>query len=224
MNDAVIVSYGIGGWYPKGLSRLRASLERFAPDCDLMMPAEHPAGCPSHRDSPYAFKPFLMNQAREAGYRVVIWMDVSAWAVKPIDPILEIIANRGCFFIRDGWNNGQWTSDAALPILGVTREESFDIPHLWAAAVGLDLSEPACNDFLDGMLDYAAKGAFVGPWNNAHFRASKDSRVLGHRHDQTAASLLVHRLHLPAVPIARSPFRQFSDPIPDDVCVVARGM
>jgi hypothetical protein len=77
-----------------------------------------------------------------------------------------------------------------------------------ATAFGLDLENPQGAAFFGEYLRLAKTRAFCGPWYNrrhpdyAHYAPSPrngewaDLKVLGHRHDQTAASLIARRLGL----------------------------
>ena len=100
--------------------------------------------------------------------------------------------------------------------------------HLMACIMGLDFQNEKANKFLDRLLELADDGVtFPGAWNNKDGSVSSDSRVLGHRHDQTAASVVSiqlgmkwantksHRLHYKYVG---------NPPPPETVCFLSAGM
>ena len=124
----------------------------------------------------------------------------------------------------DGWNVGQWCADHALAPLGITREESFAIPLLWSNAFGFNFDRPEAVDVFDEFERLALRtNAFRGPWRNDDKSASADLRVLGHRHDQTALSVLVHRHRLPTIPCGES-FVQSRANATQAAVILAEGM
>ena len=64
-----------------------------------------------------------------------------------------------------------------------------------ANVMGLDLSDERAVKFIQQYYEKANDGiTFKGAWTNKNFEVSKDKRVLGHRHDQTAASVIAWKL------------------------------
>jgi hypothetical protein len=155
-----------------------------------------PDGWPSHQAKPYAFKAYAMQAAASRGARRILWLDASIVIVGPLDRIWQMAAAHGVwassFF---GWKNDEWTTASAYAPLGVTREENHEIDHVSAGAMAVDLDHASGRWFLDEFYRLASTtDAFCGPW---------DGGVgVQHRHDQTAASVLIHRL---GVPVSRSP-------------------
>jgi hypothetical protein len=92
---------------------------------------------------------------------------------------------------------GAHCRDEALVPLGITREESFEIPSAWGCVIGLDLESVRSCRFLD---DWAALAAdrvtFTRPkWSGVRGyprTASADPRINGHR-SQSAMSVLALR-------------------------------
>jgi hypothetical protein len=170
---------------------------------NLLSLREVPPNFPSHKETPFAFKAFAIDKAVRAGAQTIIWADASIVPVRPLAPLWGLIESQGYWFSENlphgsggaAFTNGQWTADSALEPLGITREESFTFPHVIGTAFGLDLRHEIARRFLEEYLRLAKDGtAFRGPiWNHSR-QASKDPRVLGHRHDQSAASVLAWRL------------------------------
>lgn len=224
-----IVNVSIGGWYPKGLDRLQASIKKYSPEIDVIgWRDEYPPGCPPHQKIPYAFKPYAFKHARGRGYRSAIWLDSAAWAVRDVTPVFEGIERDGCYLQNGGHNTGQWCSDAALVTLGVTRDEAMKMGHLTACIMGLDFTNETTCKFLDQWLAYADDGiTFPGAWTNKNGEVSKDPRVKGHRHDQTAASVLSLRLGMPwHVKKVRLQYKlpKNLEPRNDFICFMSAGM
>ncbi len=192
MNDTVIISVGCGCWYPQGVVRLQASLDKVGYRGHVKIWAnEFPPGSPTHHEIPYAFKAYALRWARRNGYRTAIWLDSSVWAQHNIDPIIDHIEDNGYIVFRNNpeWNTGQWATDSQLEAYGVTRDESFMIPHSNACSFGIrfdsDQGQQIYNEYL------ANTNLFYGSWTNEENQVSKDPRVLGSRHDQTVLSLIV---------------------------------
>lgn len=50
-------------------------------------------------DVPFAFKPFLFEEARDLGYENILWLDACCVPVKSLDTIFEFIQEKGFVFI-----------------------------------------------------------------------------------------------------------------------------
>jgi hypothetical protein len=214
VSGETVVSLATGrGRYPEALARLRESLETagFRGRALLWEPERFPAGCPPHEAVPFAFKPFCFREALAAGCGPTLWLDSACVLVRDPGQLFADIAARGAIVFRNAdWRLGEWASDEALAALALDRESALALPEVDAAALGLDLRHPVGRAFLDGWLAAAADGvAFRGTlrplataserlalkWNRGGL-ASADPRVRGHRHDQTVAGVLAHRLGL----------------------------
>ncbi|MEM8805109.1 MAG: hypothetical protein AAGF01_03565 [Cyanobacteria bacterium P01_G01_bin.38] len=94
---------------------------------------------------------------------------------------------------------GTYCKDEALETLRISRSESFELPSCWSCVLGLDLDHPRAAEFLQTWKEKAAdRITFPGPkWSGAYGWpkiASQDPRGKGHRHDQTAASVIAYKL------------------------------
>lgn len=167
-----------------------------------------PPGSPTHHDVPYAFKAFAIEAARQRGLRYVLWADASINPIRPLDSLWELIERQGYWISNNGWDNGEWTWPTAYADLGIAPADNWGIKHVIATSFGLDLEHPKGGAFFAEYLRLAKTQAFCGPWFNrrhpdyAHHGLSPhtgdwpDARIRGHRHDQTAASVVAHRLGL----------------------------
>ena len=182
-----------------------------------------PTGC-----VPYAFKPYALNWASLQGYTSLLWCDASIVPIRPLGPLWEYIEGEGVWLGRNGFNNYEWTADSAYPDLFPEywgnqqmstdhvwenmRVTNREIPHVVATAFGLSLAHPEGRAFLDEYFRLASQTrAFCGPWQNSNSPEVQgrnwnrptapcgSSDVLGHRHDQTAASVIAWRLGIPLV-------------------------
>jgi hypothetical protein len=176
--------------YARGVERLK----RLAVDPVMSWTSALPGGSMPHQRMPYHFKAVALRKARESGAELLRWLDSSVNPVRPLDPLWKLIEEQGYWLSENWWPNGEWCSDASLPLLGVTREETWNQMHVIAGAMGINLKSEIGNRFLDEYIRLSENGSFRGPWKNDHGEASTDPRVRGHRHDQSAASVIAARL------------------------------
>ncbi len=211
-----IISLQVSSPTPSGqvgyakLDRLESSLKKIKFSGDFLAWRGHyPPGSPLHVNTPFGFKTFCFREAQKAGYEMALWLDSSAVAIRPLEPLFEIIQNQGyAMFKNHDYIWGEWCSDEVLERVGISREESFTIPEANAAALGLNFSHPTSLKFIQQWHEWASEGfvfrgtkATIGSaeeydaikWNTDH-KISTHPRVKGHRHDQTAAGILAHQL------------------------------
>ena len=191
-----VLNFGQGSWYPKGQQRVKKLFVEQGYTGDFMLATdESQIGCASHKKNPYAFKPYMIREAYLRGYDIVIWVDCSIHLMRPYQQVLDNILKNKYLLMLNGWTSGEWCADSALEPLGITREESFTYPHIMACVMGFDLRDRTCREFIQEYYDRAADGkTFPGAWKNDKQQVSKHPKVLGHRHDQTAASIIAWRL------------------------------
>lgn len=202
---SVIVTHAIvnvaTGQYVRGQQRLRAAIN--GDSVSVAWADALPPGSPSHYEVPYAFKAFALKAAHErTGADLLLWADASIVPIRSLEALWEKIELDGYWISRNGWTNYQWTAESAYADLGVTPEENRGIPHVVATAFGLSLRHPVGRAIFDEYLRLAGTHAFCGPWANSNnpecvgrARSSPcgPPDVLGHRHDQTALSVIAWR-------------------------------
>lgn len=196
--------------FPEALLRLGDSLPRvgFQGEFHPWAPGRFPAASPPHAEVPFAFKPHCFAEARERGFRAVLWLDSICVAIRSLDAIFAAIDRSGYVLFRNPGRVGEWCADATLEALGADRERAMEWPQLNAAGLGLDLEHPLAAEFLRRWLEAADRGLpFRGvperldtpeayqavKWNESA-RVSADPRVKGHRHDQSVAGILAGQL------------------------------
>lgn len=191
-----VVNFAKGSWHPLGQKRIRESFIQNGYEGSFQFYTdEKELGCPTHQQIPYAFKAYALKKAFDKGYDIVLWVDASITLLQPFSKVLDHIVKHKYMLLLNGWTSGEWCSDAALSPLGITREESFTYPHIMACVMGFDAHDKTNIRFLNEYLARANDGiTFKGAWKNDKQQVSKDPRVLGHRHDQTAASIIAWRL------------------------------
>jgi hypothetical protein len=186
--------------YAQGIERIRRGLSDHGFKGEFISWNERlPDGCPPHSTIPFAFKPFCFEEALARGFTKILWMDSSIVIKRPIDELFHCITHDGYLFFKGSETVGEYCKDEALKTLGISREESFAIPSCRASVMGLDLSREVPRAFLSEWKKLALDNiTFPGPkWSGVKGwprLASADQRVKGHRHDQTAASVLAMRM------------------------------
>lgn len=189
--NPVITSFGNKHWYPKGIERLRASCDQFDVKCTPFL--GYPIGCPTHEQTPYAFKPYCMEAVRKY-HDIVLWCDSSGWLMNHPQPIFDIIEKQGYIFFYNGWNNAQWCNDRQLEAFGFSRDEAEKQHHVVGGLFGIDFRTEIGQTIWK--LYWSSIDLFKGQWDNKHLTESADPRCLGSRHDQSILSLIVATMNL----------------------------
>ena len=154
-------------------------------------------GSPVHSQNPYAFKVYCVNAVRQMGYSVVIWADSINRLEKSLDPILPTVSRQGVYLQGDGHPAGLYANDRSLEYFGVSRDDAMNIEAIYACIMLFDFRNPVAVKFFDQWKQACLDGMFIGFWTNDNQTESKDSRCKGHRHDQTCAELISHKLGIP---------------------------
>ena len=197
MRETVILSCGVGSWYPNGVVRLQNTLSKYQ-DFDFHgWKGAFPPGSPTHNEVPYAFKAYGLKWAREQGYKRALWLDSSVYVHSDPSPVLKIIENGGYFLLLNGWNQAAWSTDAQLEYYGYTRDEAEKMQHPVGGLIGINFEHEKGKALFDMFIKAAEDKMFVGPWWNKNHEVSTDQRVLGSRHDQTCLGFITQKLELP---------------------------
>jgi hypothetical protein len=237
-----IINVGVGFWYPKGQARLVRSLAGKS-QADVVTWNCWPEGSPAHSEMPFAFKSHAFRRAREAGYRRLLWLDCSCWAVKSLEPVWEKIERDGFLLMNNGWHLGQWASDYCLEFFGKTRDEAMQMIDLTAMMMGFDLDNPkaaawmaefeeCCKNprLMNGSLHNVPGQEIVDPHSGVNVGViSSDIRCLGHSREQVTAGFLAYKHGL--LPYSNSPEyliqgwnKPADHPVPDEAIVLSCGM
>lgn len=160
----------------------------------------HP-DCPTHQENPYAFKVYAIEYARKFGFDIVIWLDSPNRLKKATEPWLEDIARVGVYLQADGWWCGEWANDRCLDYFGVSRDEAMKIQNIYACIMAFDFRHPIADQFFTMWKQACLDGIFRGKHHNKDKTESQDERCQGHRHDQSCAELIAHKLGIPLSPL-----------------------
>lgn len=218
-----IVNVAVGSWYPRGQRRLRQTLFNVGFDGETIFWDDRlPPGCPTHEQSPYAFKAHALNMVGTQGAEAVLWCDASTWFLRDPSPLFERIERDGYYLWRNPCEDmGAFAADHTLDVIGVDREESFTVPSAVSTFFGVDLQSEVGWELLNRFVVAGIYGAFNAPWINDPIGepwrpglrkafGSADPRVKACRHDQAALSCIAHQMGLTLD--ERSPARLLSYP------------
>lgn len=236
-----IVNVSVGAWYPRGQKRLVDSL--FGKSCaDVGYWNCWPPGSPPHSVMPFAFKSHALRLAREQGYRRLLWLDASCWAVRSLETVWEKIERDGFLFMNNGYMLGEWSSDYCLDMFALTRDEAMKLGDMTAMMFGLDLDNPRvacwladfeqlCHDprLMNGSLHQHIGKDTIDPHSGYNCGViSHDPRCRGHAREQVVAGLLMHRHGL--LPTSNSPqyliqgWNDPTKPVPEAAVILSCGM
>lgn len=178
---------------------------------------------------------------------LLLWADACILPIRDMEPLWKRIEEQGYWFCNNGYSNAEWTADSAYPDLFPgewihdvkgTQQKNRAIPHVVATTFGLNIRDPRGAAFLQEYFRLASTTrAFCGPWGNTAWTEKDGSKpysdprnsryglcgpadVRGHRHDQTAASVIAWRLGMeltdPPAPFAYAKFNAAGNFNPDD--------
>src|SRR6185369_4818723 len=209
LGDRCIVSAGTEPKYYEQLHSTRLHCTKYAPEAWQLFYYGYPDGCPRQSQRQYAFKIFALERVVAAGFPIALWLDSAFQPVGSLKPLWEEIEEQGWYIQKQGDAVlGNWCSDAALAIFGISRDKAMEVPLCYSGLVGLNLRKPTGDQIWTHWKDLYEKGAFdgphqhvygmsPGPWGDklqAH--CSEDARCLGHRHDESALSFILYDMGL----------------------------
>lgn len=195
--------------YIKGLARLSESLRHNFDGTFLSWIGELSLGAPLHSENMYAFKIYAFRAALAAGFKKILWVDSSCFAIKNIQPCFDEIERDGFLFQDAGWFASQYINDKALKYFGITREEAREIRLIGnAGMLGLNFDMGLPNVFFDRWERAMKDGIFIGRWDNKENTESESDECLGHRHDMVNG-IILHQMGVSHVMKDRDKWLQY---------------
>lgn len=210
MKDRIIVNAAIGFHYRSQCESMRWHCQQHcSTDHDFAFWDDYPPRCPTQRERNYAFKKFGIEHAIQQGYRRILWMDVVYMPQRALTDLWNVVGEQGWYIPPQGDAVlGNWCSDACLDAFGVPRDVAMNIPLCFSGLVGLDLDHATGRHIWDLWRLSYEHGTWQGPhvnepgepihdWGQKFAgHCSDDKRCLGHRHDESALSCILHNLGL----------------------------
>lgn len=193
-NKAVIISAGIGGWYPAGVRRLERTLNFEGWGGGIMTWTDYPEGCPTHEQRPYYMKIAAFEEEIKQGFTHILWVDASFFCVRNPMRMFDIINEQGFWFFSSGYNLAQSVNDYALQFAGRSRDDAEHQIEWASGCVGINTENPDGKALYERWKYYMDAGLSVG--SRLHDNQSQDPRFLFHRNDQSCLSLAIWDLGL----------------------------
>lgn len=229
INKRCVVSFANqAGAYMARLKRLRESLVGNFDGDFLGFIGEESIGAPLHSECPYGFKVYAIQQAIEAGYTSVLWLDSSCYAIGNLTPVFDSLERDGMIFQEAGHMLGTWSTDAQLQYFGMTRDEAMNVGMIGNAGfLGFDFTNPIAERFFVMWHKAMMDGMFKGSWTNLEQECSYDPRCRGSRHDMTCSSALVYLMRLGHLAKRGDEWLQYAAPedtvLNDTILIKAQG-
>lgn len=192
-----VVNFSNSGWYGKGQDRLAESLNKNGHTNYLMFKSYEEIGCQPHHINPYAFKVYSILKAFKMGYKKVLWLDSSCWAVKSLESMEKIVTKDGFFLEHGGERVGSWTNDKTIEYFKTKRDDLMQVPIVVAGVSAFNIDNDLSFKVFMEWKDACDKGMFKGKWTNELGTESADERCRGHRHDLSSLSILAWKYNLP---------------------------
>jgi len=191
MVKTCIINVAIGEGYQRIQKRMEKSVLEHGFKGDVLLWQDW-ANDMFPKDCIYNIKAGALFEAILRGYRRILWLDASIYAVNDVNPILDIISKDGYYFWKNGNNAAQECNDKCLDYYGIIRDKAEDIPMLGSGMFGIDLDTRIGQNIAVCFMQAAIDGIFIGK-RGANKIESKDPRFLHHRQDQSALSLIANQ-------------------------------
>lgn len=214
---AIVTFANEKGNYMKGLARLSESLRNNFDGDLIAFTNEVTIDCEPHEQNPYAFKTAAIALAIESGYKQILWLDCSVYAVGNLQPIFDIIERDGMIFQDAGHFLGSWCNDNALKYFNLTREQAMSIRMIGNAGfLGIDFNNVDAAEFFARWYASMKNGMFKGSWDD-------------HRHDMSCSTAILNELGLlhlavPSDQILHYGATEYDKPLNDSIILKANGL
>ncbi len=162
-----VINVAFATGYPVGQARLVESLREIGYSGALMTWTDVvPDGSPWENTVPRGFKVYAFEQAKRAGYDLVLWLDASLWAVRPLDRIFELAQERGCYVYAFRRLIDPGTEDLYRVKFGIPREKASSIALVLGGIWGIDFCNATGNELHRRMSSHVVTpGAFTADTN-----------------------------------------------------------
>lgn len=152
--------------------------------------------CPPHSTHPYAFKSYIIQEARDMGYEKIMWADSSCVFLKDAEPYWHLASEIGVVTLDNpGCPEATWTADDCLEHMGCDPEFAKTFFEIDAYMIIFDFTSLAVNHPDSNLISHTIF--------NKYFEHSRDGICLigakgstrpdfkAHRHDQSIISYFI---------------------------------
>jgi len=161
--------------------------------------------CPPHTTHPYAFKSYIIQEARDMGYEKVMWADSSCVFLKDAEPYWHLASEIGVVTLDNpGCPEATWTADDCLEHMGCDPEFAKTFFEIDAYMIIFDFSVPSADPLLWERFGYTpSQGPIAHQLFTKYFEHSRDGICCigargstrpdfrAHRHDQSIISYFI---------------------------------
>lgn len=155
----------------------------------------------SHQNMPYQFKPFMVAEAYEMGYRKIIWCDSTIRVHQNPDPLWALAAEHGIVaWDNEGHPLEKYIPDHQLNYLGI--DSAKGMYQIMACCIVFDFDHPATMPIFERWIDGAKNNCF-------HHNESKNPHYIASRHDQALLSALMNINGIPVQPYGGLAYRHY---------------
>lgn len=173
--------------YIEQQARLKHSILQIYPDAPLFFwTNEMPPGALSMSESLYGFKPWAVENAKQSGYKKIMFFDPAIILMKPIDFYQEQVEKYGVCCARDDNKLGPFVYDKALDFFGVSREDIKDWHLVGGSFYYFDFDYLRCRAIFRKWIEAEDKGLFGSQKEQA------SGQLHGHRNDEAIMALALY--------------------------------
>lgn len=175
-----IVNLVTNKFYEKGQTRLFEYCKANFDGPVFTYYGENSILAPLHSDNPYAFKIYVIEDARREGFNQILWLDASVYPVKDIAPVFDWLTEKGILLEEAGHYAGTWAPQYVLDYFKINKEEAMKMPMFSAGYCGFDFTNQISIEFFAEWKESMLNGMFKGNWAD-------------HRHDMTCGSIIANK-------------------------------
>lgn len=163
--ERCIICYAsFNGSFPKGVKRIEKALKKIGYKGHFL---SRIGGWPNLNEKGlelahvlYAFKPCFFKEAKNLGYKKILWLDSSIIPLKNIDEIFEKIEKAGYFGYLSNHKVADYANEHILNYFGIDKKTIENIFTIEGGIIGLDLTTKVGNELLTAWEKSAKEGGF----------------------------------------------------------------
>lgn len=148
--------------------------------------------CPDHAGVPFGFKPAIILEALEKGFKKIIWCDSTIVMARDIAGLLRYAEKHGiAAFDNLGYPLLNWMSDYQQERLGISNEDLWVAKQIMACCIVFDFTNPITQVIFDKWIEASRDGVSFQNYG------SQRRGFVATRHDQSFLSGLLHMYKIP---------------------------